>query len=104
MDDTYYLGLLADACARAGRPAEARSTLEEALAAVPRGGRFFCDAELHRRYGEVLVALGAADEGEARLARALAVAREQGSPALERGRRPRSRACHGRSATPAAAG
>jgi len=83
MDDAYYLGLLGDACLRAGRTAEALATLRVALDAVPRGGRFFWDAELNRLLGAALLATGDREEGEARLRRALDVAREQGSHMLE---------------------
>jgi DNA-binding SARP family transcriptional activator/pimeloyl-ACP methyl ester carboxylesterase len=83
MDDAYYLGLLADACIGAGRYAQAIEALGRALDAVPRGGRFFWDAELNRLMGVALLATGDREEGEARLRRALDGAREQGSPLLE---------------------
>ena len=84
MDDAFYLGLLADACARAGRGDEALAALEEARAEVPRGGRFFWEAELGRLRGELLVRAGRPEEGEDALRRALETARRQGSPTLER--------------------
>jgi DNA-binding SARP family transcriptional activator/pimeloyl-ACP methyl ester carboxylesterase/predicted ATPase len=84
MDDSYYLGLLADACLRAGRHPEALAALGAALEGVPRGGRFFYEAELHRLRGQALLATGAArEEADTALRRALGVARSQGSPSLE---------------------
>jgi DNA-binding SARP family transcriptional activator/predicted ATPase len=83
MDDAYFLGLLGDACARAGRLDEALGVIEDALAVVPRAGRFFFGAELRRLRGEVLVLQGRTLDGEASLRHALEVAREQGSRALE---------------------
>ena len=84
MDDAFYLGLLADACARAGWGDEALAALEEARAEVPRGGRFFWEAELSRLRGELLVRAGRYQEGEDELRRAVETARGQGSPMLER--------------------
>jgi DNA-binding SARP family transcriptional activator len=83
MDDAYYLGLLADACTRAGRYAEGLTALEAALDSVPRGGRFFYEAELHRLRGQILRSTDRCEEGEAALVRALEVARKRGSPSLE---------------------
>jgi DNA-binding SARP family transcriptional activator/class 3 adenylate cyclase/predicted ATPase len=82
MDDAYFLGLLADACTRASRFAEARAALAAALENLPRGGRFFYEAELHRLRGELLLREGERDEGEAALRRAVEVAQAQGSPSL----------------------
>jgi DNA-binding SARP family transcriptional activator/predicted ATPase len=83
MDDAYFLGLLGDACLRAGRLDEALRAIGDALADVPRAGRFFFGAELRRLRGEALVRSGERSDGEASLRQALEVAREQGSPALE---------------------
>jgi pimeloyl-ACP methyl ester carboxylesterase len=83
MDDPYYLGLLADACAPAGRHEEALAALDEALELVLGSRTFFYEAELHRLRGDVLLGVGRRDDGEASLERALEVAQRQGSPALE---------------------
>jgi DNA-binding SARP family transcriptional activator/pimeloyl-ACP methyl ester carboxylesterase/predicted ATPase/type II secretory pathway predicted ATPase ExeA len=83
MDDAYFLGLLADALTASGAPGEALEVLEEALGAVPRGGRFFHDAELHRLRAEAQRALGDDEEAEGALRRALEVARGQGGRSLE---------------------
>lgn len=83
MDDSYYLGLLADACLRAGRHAEGLAAVAAGLEGAPRGGRFFYRAELHRLRGEILAATGKHAEARAALEQALEEARSQGSPALE---------------------
>lgn len=83
MDDAYYLGLLADACLRAARPAEALTAVDSALEVLPRGGRFFYEAELHRLRAQILLAMDEHEAGEACLVRALEIARSQGSPSLE---------------------
>ena len=81
MDRPYYLGLLAEAQARAGDRRGAQATLDEALAFVAEGGsQFFFAAELLRMRG-------ALDpdptEGAARMRQAIALARAQGAIALE---------------------
>ncbi len=83
MDDAYYLGLLADALIRAGDRDGAARTVAEALAVVPRDGRFFWDPELHRLRGSLLHAAGDRDGAERALRHAIAVARDQGGRALE---------------------
>lgn len=83
---TYYLGLLADALLRLGRPAEALDAIDKALAAVPSLSERLHEAELYRLKGCALLqtdpagATGpAADPPTAAdcLARAMAVARDQ---------------------------
>jgi predicted ATPase len=75
---SYCLALLAEAQVAAGQPKEALDLLEEALhESAATGGRWF-EAELLRRKGEVLRALGSEPaEVEAQLLHALRVAREQ---------------------------
>lgn len=75
MDRPYFLGLLADALARAGRAAEAVRTLDAALSGEDRPG--FYRAELLRLRAELT-----GDEEAARAA--VRFAREQGAVALER--------------------
>ncbi len=79
----YYLGLLADAHARAGEPALALTRLDEALQ-VAAGGDGWWDAELHRMRGGVLLRLGDPDAARAAYDRSLEVARTQQSPVFER--------------------
>jgi pimeloyl-ACP methyl ester carboxylesterase len=83
MDAPYFLGLLADACARDGRHEEALAALDQALELVRRSRTYFFEAELHRLRGDVLLHTGRRDDGEASLERALEAAQRQGSPALE---------------------
>jgi predicted ATPase len=52
---TYYLGLLADAMLRDGRPAEARQRLAEALVAARELPEGLYEAELHRLRARALV-------------------------------------------------
>ena len=83
MDDAYYLGLLADAHLRAGDRAAARAVLVEARQVVPRDGRYFHDAELHRLLGQVALLKGDEVAAEAHARTALSVARAQSARALE---------------------
>jgi DNA-binding winged helix-turn-helix (wHTH) protein/predicted ATPase len=73
---SYFLGLLADACAFAGRVEEGRAAVREALAAAARTGERFYEAELYRLEGELASA-------EHSMLKALEVARGQGARALE---------------------
>jgi predicted ATPase len=83
---TYYLILLARACARSGDPASALAALEEGLAEVQATEGHLWEAELYRIEGELLLQ-GAkpADEAaaEARLRQALDIARRQEARSLE---------------------
>ena len=87
MDRPYYLALLAEACAHAGRITEGLSAVAEGLAIVQdaRGGQpFLYEAELHRLEGVLLLQRGGAGEAaEASLRRALNVARRQHNRSLE---------------------
>jgi DNA-binding winged helix-turn-helix (wHTH) protein/predicted ATPase len=83
MDLPYYLGLLADACLRAGRGDEGLAAIDEALAES--GGRDYCHAsELHRLRAQLLAQSGA-DNGDvvAELVRARDIARRQHASLLE---------------------
>lgn len=77
----YFLGLLADALTRGGRPSEALDCLVEALAVVDRSEERCLEAELHRLEGEALLAVSPARPAEAEAChqRALGVARRQGA-------------------------
>ena len=52
----YYLSMLANGCTQAGRFAEARAALNEALTLVEKNDERFQEAELHRLKGELLLA------------------------------------------------
>jgi hypothetical protein len=87
MDRPYYLALLAEAYAHAGRIAEGLAAVAEGLAIVQdaRGGQpFFYEAELHRLKGILLLQRGGATGAiEADLRRALEVAGLQHNRSLE---------------------
>jgi predicted ATPase len=74
-----FLALLAEAHERADQAAAGLSLLADALDRVDRTGARWIKAELHRRRGELLLALPEPDQHEAETCfrQALAVAREQ---------------------------
>ena len=84
---TYYLGLLADALLRDGRPADALVRLEEALAAARELPEGLYEAELHRLRARAVLHPDAESAGAAEalrcLSRALSVARAQGAKWFE---------------------
>jgi DNA-binding SARP family transcriptional activator/predicted ATPase len=84
-DVAYYLGLLAEACGRAGEAEEGAQLLIQALDMVDRSGERFYEAELHRLQGQLLTQSGTAnnDEVEECYRRAIEVARGQDSKWLE---------------------
>ncbi len=78
------LALLAEACGRSQLVEQGLSLIKEGLAAVELTGEGHYEAELHRIQGELLRLAGdSAGEVEERLLAALALARRQGSVALE---------------------
>jgi predicted ATPase len=80
-----FLGLLADACGRAGQVEEGLRALHEALEEVQAMEERLYEAELHRLKGELLLQQSAEQQGEAEasLQQALAVARRQQAKSLE---------------------
>jgi predicted ATPase len=74
---SVQLGHLAAAYGRLGRPEIGVDLLQEAIGIVDNTDERFFEAELHRFRGEILIALGKADDAEAALQRAMAVARIQ---------------------------
>jgi predicted ATPase len=77
------LGGLAEAQAKAGQPEEGLATLAEALALVEETDERFCEAELHRLRGELLLMQGGEAEAEASLHQAIEVARRQSARSWE---------------------
>jgi tetratricopeptide (TPR) repeat protein len=76
--------LLAEAQQAAGQLPEAQGTVATAFAVAAQTGQLFCNADLHRLDGDLLVATsGPADEAAARYHRALSISREQGARSLE---------------------
>jgi hypothetical protein len=87
------VAVLAEAQPAAGQLAEAQGTIATGIAIAAETGQFFCDADLHRLDGDLLLATGGpADEAAARYHRALAIAREQGARSFELRARRASRA------------
>jgi predicted ATPase/DNA-binding SARP family transcriptional activator len=80
----YYLGLLADACLRAGAAEAGLQVTEEALSHAREMSESWWDAELHRLRAELLQVAGAPPAAaEAALVRALEIARGQQARSLE---------------------
>jgi predicted ATPase len=80
----YYLSILVDACLRAGRLAEARAALAEALSLIERNDERFQEAELQRLEGELVLAESANQTMAMEcFQRAVATARRQESKAWE---------------------
>jgi DNA-binding SARP family transcriptional activator/pimeloyl-ACP methyl ester carboxylesterase/predicted ATPase len=86
IDYPYYLALLAEACARAGRIEEGRLAVAGGLAMVQSSRAFYYEAELHRLRGELLLQADRhanASAAEQSFLKAREVARHQRSPTLE---------------------
>lgn len=82
----HQQGLLAAACARAGRVDEALSVIEQALATADRTGELEFAAELHRRRGALMLqraAPGGASCAEQCFVRAIEIARRQEAKSWE---------------------
>jgi predicted ATPase len=82
----YFLGLLAHALARADRLQEGLAVAAEALTVVRDSGERAYAAELHRVYGELLLARASSDSvlrAEHCFERALVIAREQRATSWE---------------------
>lgn len=81
----YFLALMAEACAKCGRYADALALLSEAIDKAERSGERWFMPELHRLRGEALLALPAREEegAEAGFRSALAMARDQGAKIWE---------------------
>lgn len=78
----YYIGVLADACLRAGQTAECMQTVDRALEAIVTNS--FCyEAELHRLGGVARIERGDEDEGRNWLRQALDIAGSQNALSLE---------------------
>jgi predicted ATPase len=82
----YLLGLMADACTKVGRFAEAMTAVEEAIAIAEATGERFYSAELYRLHGDLCAQphLGRKREAEASLRTAVKIAKQQGAHVLAR--------------------
>jgi DNA-binding SARP family transcriptional activator/predicted ATPase len=81
----YHLGLLAEACGRAGKVDAGLQWIAEALSVAERTGEHFYEAELHRLRGDLLAQSGTGNEAQATACyqRAVEVARSQSAKLLE---------------------
>ena len=84
-DRAYHLALLAEASAQGGESVAGIAALVEALATLPTSGARWCEAELHRLRGVLLLqgAMPQPGEAEACLQQALTVACHQQAKSLE---------------------
>jgi class 3 adenylate cyclase len=81
---SFYLGLLAEAHLRAGRPREGLAAVEAALRFVAETGERWYQPELHRLWGELALAAGRArDEARPAFEAARTAARERGARSFE---------------------
>ena len=80
---SYFLSLQARAFELAGRIEEALRTVDRALELLDETSERFCEAELHRVKGALMLADGSATNGAACFERAIAVARDQSARSLE---------------------
>ncbi len=80
---SYFLSLQARAFELAGRTKEALRTVDRALELLDETSERFCEAELHRIKGALMLAGGSATDGAASFERAIAVARDQSAKSLE---------------------
>ena len=81
----HFRALLAEAYGNVGQPEAGLSVLAEVLADVHTNGLCYCEAELYRLQGELLLqqAAGSGDEAETCFRQALDVARRQEAKSLE---------------------
>jgi predicted ATPase len=84
-DRAYHLTLLAEVSAHGGQSTRGIEALAEALATLPTSGARWCEAEVHRLRGVLLLqgAMAQPEEAEACLQQALTVARRQQAKSLE---------------------
>ncbi len=84
-DFPVYFEMMAKACQVLNQPERGLSELEEGFALADASGIHYWDAELHRRKGELLLAVceSNAEEAEACHLKALMISRQQGTRSLE---------------------
>jgi predicted ATPase len=85
LERPHWLALLAEAHGKVGQTEDGLSVLAEVLAEVEKNGVRFCEAELYRLKGELLLMRSTEPHAEAEtwLQRALDVARRQEAKSLE---------------------
>jgi predicted ATPase len=81
----FYLALLAEGHGTVGQTDEGLRLLDEALAAVKKGGQHYCEAEIHRLKGELLRQLSSDNtiEAESSFHKALDIAGQQHAKSWE---------------------
>jgi adenylate cyclase len=79
----YHLALLAAAYGEAGRTDDALALVAEALALVERSDERWCEADIYRLKGELLLESGGSSKAEACFRRAIEIARRQSAKSLE---------------------
>lgn len=84
-DFPVYFDMMAEACKVLNQPERGLSELADGFALAETSGIHYWNAELHRRKGELLLAISAdnAGEAEACYSKALEIAREHGTKSLE---------------------
>jgi predicted ATPase/DNA-binding winged helix-turn-helix (wHTH) protein len=75
----YYLGVLADAQARCGRPDEGKTTIQAALDLAHTNSEGWCLPEVQRVHASILIANGDEREAEALLLDSMTLARRTGA-------------------------
>ncbi len=83
MNRSYFLSLLARALELAGRYEEAFQAIDRGLLLMDETNERFCEAELHRVKGALMLAGGSKADAVACLERAVAVASGQSAKSLE---------------------
>jgi predicted ATPase len=81
----YFLGLMAEAYGKVGQLEEGLAVLVEALAVVDKTGERNWEAELHRRKGELLLAVSEENQADAEACfhKAVGIARRQNAKSFE---------------------
>ena len=79
----YFLVLLADACGKIGQREEGLTAVAEALSMVNKNEERWCEAELYRLKGELILQSGSRQEAEACFHTAIEVACQQSAKSWE---------------------
>jgi len=79
----FYLGLLAEACARCGQLGEALANISNGFAFQTKNGEIWAAADLHRIHGDLLLQNGNPLQARASYQRSLETARQSGARAFE---------------------
>lgn len=83
VENSFKAILLADALAKTGRFDLGMTALDNALTGIEKDAPLFCEAELYRKRGELLAAMGNAEQSELCFRKALEIAHRQNARSLE---------------------